>query len=82
MESVLTIHAPVAALLDYAPVASSAASALGAGGSGGVRLQLLDTPGPNEAGEEELRYQVRVCGPLPCLALSCTACLDRLHRQC
>jgi hypothetical protein len=28
-------------------------------GYGGIKLCLLDTPGPNEAGEEGLKYQVR-----------------------
>jgi hypothetical protein len=28
-------------------------------GYGGIQLCLLDTPGPNEAGEEGLKYQVR-----------------------
>jgi hypothetical protein len=27
-------------------------------GYGGIKLCLLDTPGPNEAGEEGLKYQV------------------------
>ncbi|KAG1654245.1 hypothetical protein FOA52_005800 [Chlamydomonas sp. UWO 241] len=45
MESVLQIDVPIAALQQY-DTADSA------------RLTVLDTPGPNEAGEEGLRYQV------------------------
>ena len=43
----LVVNAPIAAL-----------QARGGSSSTAVRLQLLDTPGPNEAGEEELRHQV------------------------
>jgi hypothetical protein len=45
MESVLQIDVPIAALQQY-DTADSA------------RLTVLDTPGPNEAGEEGLRFQV------------------------
>ena len=37
------------------PIAALEAAALG---PGAVPLQLLDTPGPNEAGEESLKFQV------------------------
>lgn len=57
LDKVLAIHAPVAALLEYAP-SGQVAPGLAADAMGGVRLQLLDTPGPNEAGEEDLRHQV------------------------
>ncbi len=44
------------AYLDVAvPIAALERAHLGAGA---VPLQLLDTPGPNEAGEESLKFQV------------------------
>jgi hypothetical protein len=45
-EAVLDITAPMVALEEGGP------------GGPGTRLCLLDTPGPNEAGEEGLRFQV------------------------
>ncbi len=66
-DKMLSIHVPIAALLEYeqggavhadgtAPPAAAAQDAASAGSR--VRLQLLDTPGPNEAGEEGLKHQV------------------------
>lgn len=45
-EAFLDVHVPIAALED-SKVDPEA-----------VSLQLLDTPGPNEAGEESLKFQV------------------------
>jgi hypothetical protein len=69
-DRLLVIRAPIAALTEYSgsvPAAggSSGSSAPG-GGVGGtdlgpLKFHLLDTPGPNEAGEEELKWQV--CEP-------------------
>jgi len=53
-DRLLVIRAPIAALREYG---DSQAGGNGAGGQH-VRLQLLDTPGPNEAGEEQLRFVV------------------------
>jgi hypothetical protein len=53
-EAALDVSVPIAALEGLAD-----AQLLG---PGGVPLQLLDTPGPNEAGEESLRFQVCVSG--------------------
>jgi hypothetical protein len=50
----LHIRAPVAALAAYGDTSSGC----GCGAPGGPRLQLIDTPGPNEAGEAALRHQV------------------------
>lgn len=59
-EAFLDVHVPIAALED-SEVDPDA-----------VSLQLLDTPGPNEAGEESLKFQVHAhdnhmhayhCGP-------------------
>lgn len=70
LDRALTINTPIAALRDYLPsaqgsgpsssAAAAAAGGAGAGGAGWVRLQLIDTPGPNEAGEEAagLRWAV------------------------
>ncbi|KAF5828209.1 hypothetical protein DUNSADRAFT_18021 [Dunaliella salina] len=54
--NMLAIHTHIAALRAFAE--GSKAEAGRAGGSPPVRLHLLDTPGPNEAGEAGLRYQV------------------------
>lgn len=48
-ERVLDISSPLVALEEG-----------GAGVAAGTRLCVLDTPGPNEAGEEGLRFQVRM----------------------
>ncbi len=55
-KGILIVQTPIAALTQYGGDQGTAA---GAGGEGGVRLHLLDTPGPNEAGEDALRFQVR-----------------------
>jgi len=58
-EAFLDVQAPLAAL------AAAPAAAAGAEPGGGARaraalpLCLLDTPGPNEAGEDGLRFQAR-----------------------
>lgn len=46
-EAYLDVRVPIAALENAA------------GDSSATSLQLLDTPGPNEAGEESLKHQVR-----------------------
>ena len=58
-ESFLDVQAPLAALAP--PGAPDQAPASGAGGRVALPLCLLDTPGPNEAGEEGLRFQARLC---------------------
>lgn len=52
-EAYLDVTVPIAAL-EHAQLGASA-----------VPLQLLDTPGPNEAGEESLKFQVDYPAPLP-----------------
>ena len=54
-ESFLDVQAPLAALAP--PGAPDQAPAGEAGGRVALPLCLLDTPGPNEAGEEGLRFQ-------------------------
>uniref|UniRef100_A0A7S3R370 Dynamin N-terminal domain-containing protein n=1 Tax=Dunaliella tertiolecta TaxID=3047 RepID=A0A7S3R370_DUNTE len=53
--NMLAIHTHIAALRSFAEGGRAEA---GRGGGPPVRLHLLDTPGPNEAGEAGLRYQV------------------------
>eukprot|EP00983_Pelagomonas_calceolata_P012366 396142-Pelagomonas_calceolata.AAC.4 len=52
-------HTHIAALRSFAEGGRAEA---GRGGGPPVRLHLLDTPGPNEAGEAGLRYQVGTKG--------------------
>jgi hypothetical protein len=64
-DRLLVIRAPIAALTEYSATATAGAvgvagSSTGTGGDlGPLKFHLLDTPGPNEAGEEELKWQVR-----------------------
>ncbi len=60
-ERLLDIRAHIAGLGLATDAAAAAATQQGAAdGANGppTRLSLLDTPGPNEAGEEGLRFQV------------------------
>jgi hypothetical protein len=61
-EAFLDVQAPLAALA-AAPAAATGAEPGGSNGGAGARaalpLCLLDTPGPNEAGEDGLRFQAR-----------------------
>lgn len=51
---VLVIKTPIAALRDFGGEQEG-----GGRGRGAMRVQLVDTPGPNEAGEEQLKFAVR-----------------------
>jgi hypothetical protein len=67
---ILNISAPLVVLDDSRAAADTTAASSSsntAPGLSSIQLCLLDTPGPNEAGEEGLKYQVGVC----CVAVMC-----------
>lgn len=55
---ILNISAPLVVLDSTAAAAAGASSSAAPPDLSGIQLCLLDTPGPNEAGEEGLKYQV------------------------
>lgn len=55
---ILNISAPLVVLDSTAAAAAGASSSGAPPDLSGIQLCLLDTPGPNEAGEEGLKYQV------------------------
>lgn len=59
LPQLLDITAPLVVLEGAASNGASSSSSANEGDYSGIKLCLLDTPGPNEAGEEGLKHQVQ-----------------------